>query len=141
MPSLHKGTVTDRVGASCLVMYMPRAGGGVRKHLPFCRSSCNRARIDCLDQRNLLSSCVAPLAKSSPPSHMEQIFRCQSCRAKLDIGGMDSLGGAEAAQTSSGYRHTPSANSALGGSKVDESFIVLDNGSKKGAQGDTVNCS
>lgn len=51
---------------------------------------------------------------------------------------MDSLSGADAAQTSSGYRHTPSANSALGGSKVDESFIVLDNGSKKGAQGGTV---
>ena len=136
MPSLHKGTVTDRVGASCLVMYMPRAVGVVKRTLPL-----PRARIDCLDQSNLLSFCVAPLAKSSPPSHMEQIFRCQSCRAKLDIGGMDSLGGAEAAQTSSGYRHTPSANSALGGSKVDESFIVLDNGSKKGAQGDTVNCS
>lgn len=70
---------------------------------------------------------------------MEQVFRCQSCRAKLNIGGMDSLGGADAAQTSPGYRHTTNANSVLGGSKVDESFIVLDNGSKKGAQGDTTN--
>lgn len=52
---------------------------------------------------------------------------------------MDSLGGADAAQTSPGYRHTTSANSVLGGSKVDESFIVLDTGSQKGAQGETSN--
>lgn len=68
---------------------------------------------------------------------MEQVFRCQSCRAKLNIGGMDSLGGgADAAQTSPVCRHTINANSVLGGSKIDESFIVLDNGAKKGAQSD-----
>lgn len=53
---------------------------------------------------------------------------------KLNIGGMDSL--AQPAQTSSGYRHSPTANGALGGSAVDESFIVLDSGTKKAAQGE-----
>ena len=75
---------------------------------------------------------VAPLV-----SRMEQTFRCQSCRAKLNIGCTNSLPGADTAQTSSGYRHTPSANSASGGYNVDESFIVLEDGSKRGAHGES----
>lgn len=66
----------------------------------------------------------------------KQVFRCQSCRAKLDIGGLDSLAGAENAQNSSGHKQTSStANSNIGGFKVDESFIVLDHGARKGASG------
>ncbi|KAL3139672.1 hypothetical protein ABBQ38_003986 [Trebouxia sp. C0009 RCD-2024] len=67
----------------------------------------------------------------------KQVFRCQSCRVKLNIGGLDSL--AQPAQTSSGYRHTSTANGALGGSAVDESFILLDSGTKKGAHGTNKN--
>ena len=62
----------------------------------------------------------------------KHIFRCQSCRAKLNIGGLDSLPDADLAHTSSGFKN---ASSTVGGSKVDESFIMLDNGTRKAAQG------
>ena len=62
----------------------------------------------------------------------KEVFRCQSCRAKLKIGGMDSLPGPDAPH-SAGFNNT--ANSTVGGSKVDDSFIVLEGGSRKGAQG------
>ena len=66
----------------------------------------------------------------------KQIFRCQSCRVKLNIGGLDSLPGAESSQSSSAPRQTQNiAHSTFGGSKVDESFIVLDHNKSKGASG------
>ena len=45
---------------------------------------------------------------------------------------MDSLPGPDAPH-SAGFNNT--ANSTVGGSKVDDSFIVLEGGSRKGAQG------
>jgi len=66
----------------------------------------------------------------------KQIFRCQSCRVKLNIGGLDSLAGPDNSHGSSGYKQVPNtASSSFGGSKVDESFIVLDHNKSKGASG------
>lgn len=70
----------------------------------------------------------------------KQIFRCQSCRVKLDIGGLDSLAGPENSHGSSGHKQVPNiASSSFGGSKVDESFIVLDHNKSKGASGSNRN--
>ncbi len=66
----------------------------------------------------------------------KQIFRCQSCRVKLNIGGLDSLAGPDNSHGSSGHKQIPNiASSSFGGSKVDESFIVLDHNKSKGTSG------
>ena len=63
----------------------------------------------------------------------KQVFRCQSCRAKLNISGLDSLPGVESVQSTSEHRRPlGAANIAAGGSKVDDSFIFLDHGARKG---------
>jgi len=66
----------------------------------------------------------------------KQIFRCQSCRVKLNIGGLDALAGPDNSHGSSGHKQISNiASSSFGGSKVDESFIVLDHNKSKGASG------
>lgn len=58
-----------------------------------------------------------------------QVFRCQSCRAKLNITGTDVLSTSEASQASP----RPSSSADTAHSRVDDSFIVLEPGAKKGA--------
>ena len=47
---------------------------------------------------------------------------CQSCKARLNITGIESL------QRDASSRHSIMAGSVFGGGKIDESFIVLDPG-------------
>ena len=55
---------------------------------------------------------------------MQACTICQSCKARLTVTGLESL------QRDASSRHSIMAGSALGGGKIDESFIVLDPGTQ-----------
>ncbi|KAK9824013.1 hypothetical protein WJX72_006970 [[Myrmecia] bisecta] len=61
---------------------------------------------------------------------MEQVFHCQSCRAKLNIIGIDNT---QHEGVSVSHRQSSLLGaSAFGGSKVDESFVLLDSAGRRG---------
>lgn len=63
----------------------------------------------------------------------KQVFSCQSCRAKLNLSGLESLPAADSIQGIADVRRqNGAASSTLAGFKVDESFIFLDHGGRKG---------